>query len=157
MNRFFKTVLLTGLLVGTTDLVSAFIMGWAKTGMFPAHLLNYIAGGVLGLETAMQGGDGAALLGLVLHYLISFAFTLLFFWVFPRLKFLHFNKYLAGMLYAVFVNLCVEQLVRLSPLPPRHFSIAYLYISWVILGVLFGIPVAYNAYKYYGIADNKAN
>lgn len=152
MNKFFKTVLLTGLFVGTTDIVSAFITVWVKTGKFFPLLFNYIAGGALGLKTSMEGGNWAAFLGLLFHYFISFAFTLFFFWIFNWMKFLSFNKYLVGMLYAVFVNLMMEQVVvRLTPLPAKPFILANSFISWVVLGVTFGIPIVYNAYKFYGV------
>jgi len=153
MNKFFKTVLLTGLFVGTTDILSAYIMVYIQNGKFAAKMFNYIAGGALGLKTSMAGGAAVEGLGLFFHYFIAFAFTLFFFWIFPKIKFLSFNKYLIGMLYAVFVNVVMEQLVlRLTPLPARPpFSLAHAYINWVVLGVLFGIPIAYNAYKYYGV------
>ncbi|HMH21045.1 MAG TPA: hypothetical protein VK563_04690 [Puia sp.] len=155
MNRFFKTVLLTGLFVGTTDIVSAFLTVYVKTGKFAPQMFNYIAGGALGLDTAIQGGNAAAFLGLFFHYFICFAFTLFFFWMFKRVRFLSFNKYLVGMLYAVFVNVVMEQLIlRLTPLPVKPFILANSFISWVILGVLFGIPIAYNAYAYYGAEKN---
>lgn len=34
MNKFFKTVILTGLFVGTTDMLSAFITFWVQSGKF---------------------------------------------------------------------------------------------------------------------------
>jgi len=152
MNRFFKTVLLTGLFVGTTDLLFAYISVTVRTGKFPSNMLYYIAGGALGLESSMQGGNGVAFLGLFFHYFIAFAFTLFFFWIFPRVKILSFNKYLVGMLYAVFVNLVMGQLVlRLSRLPVSPFKLADAIIGWIIFGVVFGIPIAYNTYKYYGV------
>src|ERR1700738_4355030 len=103
----------------------------------------YIAAGALGTKTALEGGNWVALLGLFFHYFIAFAFTLFFFWIFPRLKILSFNKYLVGMLYAVFVNVTMEQVIlRLTPLPPGSFSLAEAYINWVIFGIVFGIPIA---------------
>jgi hypothetical protein len=152
MNKFYKTVLLTGLFVGTTDILSAFITVWAKTGKFFPLMFNYIAGGALGFKTAMDGGNAIALLGLFFHYFISCAFTLFFFLIFKRVRFLSFNKYLIGMLYAVFVNLVMEQgILRLTSLPSKPFILANSFISWVILGVVFGIPIAYNAYKFYDV------
>lgn len=152
MNKFFKTVLLTGLFVGTTDLVSAYVTVTIKSGHFPKSMLYYIAGGALGLKTSMQGGNWIALLGLFFHYFIAGSFTLLFFWALPRVKILAFNKYLVGMLYAVFVNLFMELVILpLTPLPSGPFSVANAYIDWVTFGVLFGIPIVYNAYKYYGL------
>lgn len=152
MGNLFKPVLLTGLFVGTTDLVSAFITQWIQTGKFAAKMLNYMAGGVLGLEVSMNGGNGAAFVGLLIHYSIALVFTFLFFILLPRIKFLAYNKYLVGMLYAVFVNVFMSQVaIRLSRLPAWGFDVAKSYTDWVILGVIFGIPIAYNAYKYYGI------
>jgi hypothetical protein len=152
MNKFFKTVLLTALFVGTTDLVSAFISIYASSGKFPEKMFNYMAAGALGIDTAIKGGNAVAFLGLFFQYFISLSFTLFFFWIFPKLKFLSFNKYLIGMLYAVFVNLVMGQLILpLTPLPGSPFIVTRSYIDWVILGVLFGIPIAYNAYKYYGV------
>ena len=151
MNKFFKTVLLTGLFVGTTDMVSAFVSVYLQSGRFPEKMFNYIAGGALGLQTALNGGTAAGFLGLFFQCFIAFSFTLLFFMIFPKLKFLAFNKYLIGMLYAVFVNVVMGELIlRLTPLPRSPFSLADEFIVWVIFGVVFGIPIVYNAYKYYG-------
>ncbi|HEY4324395.1 MAG TPA: hypothetical protein VGN20_10430 [Mucilaginibacter sp.] len=150
MNKFFKTVLLTGLFVGTADLLSAFVSVYIQSGKFAEKMFNYIAGGALGLETSMNGAAGVEFLGLFFHYFIAFAFTLFFFWIFPRIKVLSCNKYLVGMLYAVFVNVIMEQVIlRFTPLPGRSFSLAHSYINWVVLGVLFGIPIVNNTYEYY--------
>jgi len=149
MNRFFKTVLLTGLFVGTTDMVAAFISVWIKNGVFASKMFSYIAGGALGPETSMKAGIGISFLGLFFHYFIATSYTLFFFWIFPRLRFLSFNKYLVGMLYAVFVNVTMDQVVlRLSRLPRGTFSLENSFINWVVLGVVLGIPIVYNAYKY---------
>jgi hypothetical protein len=152
MNRFFKTVLLTGLFAGTMDLISAYLAQWIKTGKYAGKMLYYIAGGALGLPAAIPGGNAVALCGLFFHYFIAFAFTLFFFLIFPKLKFLSFNKYLVGMLYAVFVDVVMAVVILpLSRLPTGPFSVADSIINWISLGVVFGIPIAYNAYKYYGV------
>jgi hypothetical protein len=157
MNRFWKTVLLTGLFVGATDLVAAYISQLIKTGKYADKMLHYIAGGALGLETSMQGGNWVALLGLFFHFFIAFAYTLFFFWIFPRVKFLAFNKYLIGMLYAVFVGLTMNQLVlRLTPLPVGSLNLEYAVTGWMTLGVVLGIPIVYNAYKYYGVGGKQS-
>lgn len=157
MKHFFKTVLLTGLFVGTTDLIAAYVTQWIKTGKFADKMLHYIAGGVLGLETSMAGGNAVAFLGLFIHYFISLSFTLFFFIVFPRLKFLSYNKYLVGMLYAVFVAEAMgEFILPLTPLPHKDFDLSRSVIGWYTLGIVLGIPIVYNAYKYYRV-DPKSN
>lgn len=40
-------------------------MQWARNGEFPGKMLFYMAGGVLGLETSMQGGVWVAIVGLI--------------------------------------------------------------------------------------------
>lgn len=150
-TRFFKTVLLTGLFAGLLDLVSAYVTQWALTGKYAAKMLNYIAGGALGLETALQGGNGVQLLGLFFHFFIACSFTLFFFWIFPYVRFLAYNKYLVGMLYAIFVNLFMGQIIlRFSRLPVGPFSVTNSIIGWIVFGVIFGIPIVYSTYKYYG-------
>jgi hypothetical protein len=152
----FKTVLLTGLLVGTLDISYAYINVTVQSGKFPSGMFNYISGGALGLEAGMHGGTPAALLGLFFHYFIAMSYTVFFFLIFPRLKFLWYNKYLVGMLYAVFVNLTMNQLIlRLRRVKAGDFNLNKAFPDLVIFGVLFGIPVAYNAYRFYG-ADSSA-
>jgi hypothetical protein len=156
MNRFFKTVLLTGLFVGTTDILSAYITSFIKSGKFSGKMFHFIAAGALGKETALNGGNEVAFLGLFIHYFIAFAFTLFFFWIFPKLKFLSFNKYLVGMLYGVFVDLVIGQLIlRLTPLGGWPFNLENTILNWYSFGVVFGIPIAYNTYKYYGVPAEK--
>jgi hypothetical protein len=156
-NGLFKTVLLTGLLVGTLDISYAYINVTVKSGKFPAMMFNYIAGGALGLDTAIHGGNAAAFLGLFFHYFIAMAFTVFFFLIFPRLKFLSYNKYLVGMLYAVFVDLMVGQVIlRMSRLPVGSFNLGTTFTNWLVFGVVFGIPIAYSAYKYYGVDASAA-
>ena len=48
MSKFFKTVLLTGLFVGTTDILSAFINVYIFTGKFHEKMFTNIAAGALG-------------------------------------------------------------------------------------------------------------
>lgn len=153
MNRFFKTVLLTGLFVGTTDLLYAYLSTWINTGKFADKMLNGIASFALDPQTAMAGGNPVAFLGLFFHYFIALSFTLLFFWAFPRIKFLRFNKYLIGILYGIFVNLFFEQVVLPLFRSRWQFSLPRAYVNWMIFGIIFGIPIVYNAYKYYSFKD----
>jgi hypothetical protein len=152
-DGLFKTVLLTGLLVGTLDISYAYINVTVQSGKFPGKMFNYIAGGALGLDTSLHGGTPVAFLGLFFHYFIAMAYTVFFFLLFPRLKFLWYNTYLVGILYAVFVEVTMSQVIlRISRVPSGQFNLNTIFPDWVIFGVVFGIPIAYNAYKYYGVS-----
>ncbi len=145
-----STILQTGLLVGTLDLLAAMMSQYIKTGVFAEKMLLYIAGGFLGLEKSMLGGYGVEMLGLFFHYFIAMAFTLLFFLLYPKWKFLSRNVYLIGMLYGasvgLFMRLCV---LPLSQLPTQPFILSRAFIDWMILGLALGIPISFFASQFY--------
>jgi len=149
MKPFFKTVLLTGLFVGVTDLLAAHIDYYVKNGKYASKMLHYIAGGALGLERSMQGGTGVALLGLLFHFFIAFSFTMLYFLLYPRLKFLRHNPYITGFFYGWFVGLAMKFVILpFTALPSSPFQWKA-FIGWSILGIVLGIPIAWSAKRYY--------
>ncbi|HEX6893406.1 MAG TPA: hypothetical protein VF141_21995 [Chryseolinea sp.] len=155
MKPFFKAVLLTGLFVGVTDIIAAHVSTWIQSGNFPTKVLQYIAGGALGLETSMKGGVGVALLGLAFHFFIATWWTLVFFVALPKLRFLQFNKYIVGFFYGYVVGACMSFIVLpLSALPDSPFVISRALLGWSILGAVLGIPIAISAYRYYNIKPN---
>jgi hypothetical protein len=159
MTRFLKTVLLTWLFVAIADLTGAYISQYIRTGHFADKMLYYIAGGGLGLAAAMKGGFWIGLIGLCFHFFIAFVFTLLFFMIFPRLRLQRFNKYLVGIVYALFVNAIMILIVLpLSKLPVRNapFNLKNFLIGWLVLAIALGIPMAISAYRYYAKTGNKA-
>lgn len=150
MKALLKTVLLTALFVGTTDLAAAYIDQYVKTGKFADRMLYYIAGGALGLERSMQGGFWIGLLGLIFHYFIAFSFTLLFFLAFPKLRLSSLNKYLVGLFYGPFVGAFMSFVVLpLTALPASPFQFSKAIVGWLILGVVLGIPISISAYQFY--------
>ena len=90
MNKFFKTVLLTGLFVGTTDIVSAFISVYIQSGKFPEKMFNYIAGGALGLPAAINGGTAAGFFGFVFPLFYRLFFHAVFLYHFPQAEIFSF-------------------------------------------------------------------
>jgi len=150
MKPFWKTVLLTWLLVGTTDITAAYVHQFIITGKFAGKMLQYIAGGALGLENSLKGGFWVGLLGLCFHYFIAFSFTLLFFISYPRFRLLRANKYLIGLLYGVFASSFMSFIVLpLTKLPRNPFVFQKAIVGWIILGLVLGIPIAISANKFY--------
>jgi predicted permease len=156
MNRFWKAVILTWLFAGTMDLTAAYISQWIKSGKFADKMLYYIAGGILGLDTSLQGGNRVAFLGLCIHYTIAFSATLFFFWVFPKIKILSFDKYVIGAFYGIFVNIVVGRVINwFTPLPDTPFVFANVVVAWFILVLCLGIPIAHNTYRFYDVKPFK--
>ena len=149
MNNLVSKIIKAGVIVGTLDILSAFIYYFIKTGKNPLNILLFIASGLFGKE-AFTGGNMMMMLGLILHYFIAFAFTIFFFWIFPRIKGFANNKLLTGIVYGIFIwvvmNLAV---VPLSNISSRPFDVTNAIINVVILIVCIGIPLSYLASRFY--------
>ena len=149
MKKVFPILLKAGLLVGTLDILTAFVHYFLKTGDNPLGILKYVASGLFGKE-AFTGGNSMFWAGLILHYIIAFSFTIFFFWLYPKLSFLSKYKVLTGVLYGIFIwtvmNLIV---VPLSKIPNRPFTITNSLINVVILIVFIGIPLSLMANAFY--------
>jgi hypothetical protein len=144
-------ILRAGLLAGTLDISSAFIKYLIEGKKNPEIILKYIASGVMG-RPAMQGGWDIAALGLLLHYVIAFIFTILLFWLYPRLKLVRFHPLLIGVLYGIFTWLVMNlMVVPYSKVPKATgpFNWNQAVIGALILIVCIGIPVSFLARKYY--------
>ena len=152
VGEFVKAVLIVTAVAGTLDIVAAHIHTWIASGKFPVNLLKAIAGGALGRERAMQGGAGLLWLGLFFHFVISFLFTLFFFSVYPRVKWMGRNVFVTGVFYTLLVwttmNVIVLPLSALnSPLP--NFASKHTYIGVLVLAIVFTLPIMVGAERLY--------
>lgn len=147
-SDFIVAVLLVSVLAGTLDLIAAHLHGWAISGRFPTYIFKGIASGLFGRERAFHGGFEMIAIGAFSHYLISFAFTLLFFLGAERAALLRTHVGIVGSVYALVVwsvmNLMVLPLSALSASLP-DFTSASTYVGMVILVVALGIPTAAGA------------
>jgi len=155
MNHLFSKIIKAGLIVGTLDIFSAFIHYLIKTGQrHPLDVLKFIASGIFGKE-ASSGGTAMILAGLILHYIIAFAFTIFFFWIFPKIKFFSKNKILTGAVYGIFIWVVMNLVVvPLSNIPHRPFNIVNVIINVIILIVCIGIPLSFMANTFYKKVNN---
>jgi hypothetical protein len=151
MKKILAPVLETTFYVGVADMLLAITEFYVVNGKFPERLLKYIASGLLGLEKGMAGGVGAEMLGLFIHFSICFLFTLFYFLVYPFIRPLARKFVVSGLLYAVFVNLTMNLvLLPMTSLPAAGpFLLARAFLTWVLLGLVLGIPIAYFARKHY--------
>ncbi len=154
MRPFVSAILKAGLLVGTLDISAACLYYFIKTGNGPANVLKFVASGVFGKD-AFTGGNGMMAAGLLLHYGIAFAFTLFFFWLFPRVKRLSKNKILTGIGYGIFTWLVMNLIVvPLSNTAPRPFNAGNAILNAVILVICIGLPLSFRATAFYKKRNN---
>lgn len=151
MNRFWKAVFLTTLLAGTLDIIAAHVHTMIVTGKFPAKMFYHIAAGAIGLKNALGGGTPIITLGVFIHYLISFLFTLFFFLLYPIVSRVSPNKYSNGIVYGLFVWVTMNFIVLpLSALPDRPFVFDLnKAIGIGVLILVFGLPISIMTDRYY--------
>jgi hypothetical protein len=135
-------ILQAGLIVGTLDILSAFIYYFIKSGKTNFQVIfKFIASGIFG-KAAGDGGTPMILMGFILHYAIAFTFTIFFFWLYPKLNLLSKDKILTAFIYGLFVwtvmNLIV---VPLSNTVHRPFKWDGALINMGILIVCIGLPL----------------
>ena len=141
-RRTVLVVMVAWLLAGTLDVTTAIFYYVGPSSARAARLLQGIASGLLGAR-AFDGGTATALLGLVLHYLITLIWTLVFFAAFRALGALRRQIVLTGIAYGVIVwfvmNLVVLPLSNVSrgPFQPRAAAIAA-----TILILCIGLPIS---------------
>lgn len=159
-NSLLLKMIQAGLIVGTLDILSAFIYYFLKTGNKNVFVvLKSVASGAFGKE-ALSGGSKMMVAGLIFHYAIAFSFTVFFFWLFPKVKLASKNLLLTGIIYGLFVWTVMNMLVvPLSQIGPRPFNLSNAIINALILIVCIGIPLAFIASKFYrmktGVAFDK--
>jgi len=147
-----KIILLSGLLVGTLDILAAFTDYYITTQKNPiTNVLPYIASGVFG-KSAFTGDTKMILLGLLFHYIIAFGCTFFFFWLYSKTTILSKNRIITGVVYGICIWIVtVLVILQLSNAP--HPAISAMKIQKVIKAILIlicmiGLPLSFIAYKY---------
>lgn len=145
-NHALNAILLTGLIAGTLDITAAILV----SGASPVIVLKYVASGAFGREAAFSGGLWMALMGLVFHYIIAYSWTVLYFFVYPRLRILSKNKVISGLAYGIFVWLMMNLVVvPLSQIQQRPFDPVQALIGCAVLMFMIGLPISILTHRYY--------
>jgi uncharacterized membrane protein YagU involved in acid resistance len=136
---------------GTLDIIAAHVHSMIKTGVFPAKMFYYIAGGAIGLKNSLGGGPAIIILGVFIHYAISFFFTLFFFLLYPAISKAPTNKYINAILYGIFVWLTMNFIVLpFTALPRTPFIFDWgKAIGLLVLMIVFGLPISLMTDRYY--------
>ncbi len=98
-----QAVLFGTLVVGTLDILDAFIFNGVRSGASPGRILQFIASGLLGQE-AFNGGAAIKALGLLLHFFIAFVAVTLYILASRRLPILAERPFVFGPLYGLLVH-----------------------------------------------------
>src|SRR5689334_18127128 len=95
-----KSILATTFFAGTLDIMAACLNAYLSVNITPDKVLKYIASGVFG-NAAFSGGTGMVLFGLLFHFVIAFACTAVFYWLYPKVSFFKFSLTVNAVLIAI--------------------------------------------------------
>jgi hypothetical protein len=141
-------ILIAGFIVGTLDILCACAQTLIN-GRDPVVMLKFIASGVFGPEV-ISGSNAYAVYGLFFHYCIAMLWTILFFFLYPRMTWMRKNKIVTGIVYGIFVQIMMSQVVlKLANTPALPFRVQGQLIAASILIVAIGLPLAFLADRHF--------
>jgi len=131
-----------GLIAGALDLTSAFITyGWGVP--------RAIAGGLLG-PTALHGGAGTYVLGVLLHFFIACSAAAVYYAVSRVLGFMTEHPLVCGLFYGIAIFLVMNLVVL--PLSALHakgpYRLAGLIQGLLVHMILIGLPIALSVKRF---------
>ena len=141
---------IAALISGTVYGLAAVISFVASGGTSPMRIFWYIASALLGSDAASHGGMLTAELGVVLHYLVSVIWTVIFFMLYPRLRMLGKYPLSAAVGYGFLVWAVMNfAVVPLSKAPKILFNPTTSGVTVAILIVCFGLPLSLLARRHF--------
>lgn len=144
-----STVIKTGLLAGTLDICLAFLYSYINSKTPPLKILQYISKVAFG-KTTFTDPAVLSITGLLVHFAIAMAWTVLFFILYRLLKPLRQYRIITAVVYGIFVWTMMN--VVILPLwndRPFEFKVDSAVINCLILVVAIGIPLSFSAYRHY--------
>jgi uncharacterized membrane protein YagU involved in acid resistance len=139
-----KAIFWGGLIAGALDLTGACVVSWLRAGVTPVRVMQSVASGLIG-SAAYSGGAKTAALGVVLHFFIATTWTVIFYLVSRKLRFLIEQPVIWGLVYGVFVWTFMNFVVLpLSKLPPARTAptLPGRLIGLLIIMFCIGLPIA---------------
>jgi hypothetical protein len=102
-------ILRIGLIAGTLDISENLIFNYFR-GITPTRIFQYIAGGLIGPQSAHLGMESVAL-GVAIHYTIALTWTAIFYLASMRIAVLIRRPVICGILYGGFVYIIMNFVV----------------------------------------------
>jgi hypothetical protein len=136
-----STIIKATIIAGALDATAGVVVYWIFKGLNPFQVLQYIASGIFG-PSVINGSFFYVFVGLILHFVIAFAFTFAYYLGFPFIKSFAKNTNVNGLIYGVFIWVLMNYLVLpLSNIPhsPKDL-VSVLELIWH--STLVGLPIA---------------
>jgi hypothetical protein len=135
------------MIVGVLDISSAFLLSYPK-GVGPIRVLQGVAAGLVGRESAIKGGLATAGLGLAIHFFIAFIVASVYYAASRKLVFLTQHPVISGLGYGVAVYGFMYWIVMPLAYPMVHPSVSRDVTAVCVHMFLIGLPIALIVRRY---------
>ena len=145
-----KAIVLALIIAGTLDMLSAIVIyNLIMHRVTTLQILDGIAAALFG-KTIIGNQIVMAIIGLILHYFITFCFVVFYFLLYPRIPLLQKNKIISGLLYGILVW-CIMNLLVVPVATDKHYHFLFLAFLRQILPLIFciGLPISLISSNYY--------
>jgi len=136
------TILIAGIIAGVLDSAAASVVFYFNLGLSPAQVMQYIASALYGAD-AFSGGTVMVIIGILLHFVISFVIAAIYFYLYPVISQLRKWPVISGLLQGLavwlFMNLAIIPLSKIQSAP---FQLSAVIISVVWHMILVGLPIS---------------
>lgn len=138
-----RALVLAILIAGTLDITDALLFYGLRYHVAPTLLLQSIASHLIG-RSAFTGGFYAALLGLVIHYLIAAIWAAAFILIAQHLRLLFDRAIASGVAYGILVYVVMTYLVLPHvTLPSYPTQVPLIFINAALALILcIGLPIS---------------
>lgn len=143
--RSLSAIFVGGLIVGAVDLLYAIVV---YSPLRPILVPQTIASGVLGPKS-YQGGVPAALLGVVLQFVIALGAATVYYLASRKLTYLVTRAVLCGLIYGALVYVFMHVVVLpLAAVPKGNTPLVYKVFEFVEHWFVVGLPIALSVRHY---------
>jgi hypothetical protein len=140
-SQAFPAIAWATLVAGVLDISSACALAYPK-GVAPARVLQGVAAGLIGRESALKGGLITAGLGWVIHFFIAFVVASVFYIASRKIVLLMRHAVISGLLYGVVVYGVMYWIVMPLAYPVVHPSLSRDVTALCVHMTLIGLPIA---------------
>jgi hypothetical protein len=153
-SKAFRAILTAGLIVGTLDISSAFVIWWQR-GVGWRRGLQGIAAGLLGANS-FDGGLVTAGLGLALHFFVAFVVVSVFYLASRKIGFLTIHPVVSGVLYGIGVYIVMFWLVLPTVFSTFRHRLSNDLLQLAIHICLIGLPTAFIVRRYSEVTEQSS-
>jgi uncharacterized membrane protein YagU involved in acid resistance len=150
------TIAWATLVAGVLDISSAFALAYPK-GVGPIRVLQGVAAGLIGRESAVKGGMATAGLGLAIHFFIALVVATVFYLASRKLVFLTRHPVVSGLLYGAAVYGVMYWIVMPLAYPVVHPSLSRDLTAICVHMLLIGLPIALIVRRFSSTQSSSTN